>query len=70
MHIRPLMLGLMVLGLDLGRFNTDLTILCVRDRTGQKFIKSVSIKLYKFLNQGQGGFERFRPTAYSEQSAC
>ena len=46
MHIRPLMLGLMVLGQDLGRFNTDLTILCVGDRTGLKFIKSVSIKYF------------------------
>ena len=40
------MSGLMVLGQDLGRFNTDLTILCVRDRAGQKFIKSVSIKYF------------------------
>ena len=61
------MLGLMVLGQDLGRFNTDLTILCVRDRAGQRFIKSVSIKLYKFLNQGQGGFERLRPTQNSQR---
>ena len=32
MHIRPSLLELMVRRQDLGRFHTDLTILCVRDR--------------------------------------
>ena len=33
MHIRPSLLELMMHRQDLGRFHTDLMILCVRDRT-------------------------------------